>query len=227
MLVVANGENAAGGVGITPEIADELLFSGVDLITSGNHIWKKGAIVPYIENSQQLLRPANFPPGAPGEGVRTIESSEGRAVVINLQGRVFMAPLDCPFRTCKNILDNLPSEIRMRVVDFHAEATSEKQAMGWFLDGSVSVVVGTHTHVQTADERILPEGTGYITDVGMTGAQSSVIGMDKDVALRRIIGGVPEPFVVAKRNIELQGVAVEIDPHTGKCMRISRLKIPL
>jgi len=227
LLVVANGENAAGGMGITPEVADELLFSGIDLLTSGNHIWKKRSIVPYIENSQQLLRPANYPPGAPGTGAKIVELNDGQAVIINIQGRVFMPPLDCPFRSCRKILDDLPSGIKLRLVDFHAEATSEKQAMGWFLDGSVSLVVGTHTHVQTADERILPEGTGYITDVGMTGAQSSVIGMDKEIALKRIIDGIPEQFVVAKKNIELQGVAAEIDLHTGKCSRINRLKIGL
>jgi hypothetical protein len=226
-LVVANGENAAGGMGITPEVADELLFSGVDILTSGNHIWKKRAIVPYLESSQQLLRPANYPPGAPGKGVQIVESEEEQAVVINLQGRVFMPPLDCPFRTCRDILDNLPQGINIRIVDFHAEATSEKQAMGWFLDGRVSLVIGTHTHVQTADERILPAGTGYITDAGMTGAQSSVIGMDKEVALRRLIEGVPEQFVVAKRGIEFQGVVADIEPFTGKCNHLSRLKIPL
>jgi metallophosphoesterase (TIGR00282 family) len=225
MLVVANGENAAGGMGITPEVADELLFSGVDILTSGNHIWKKKAILTYLDSSEQLLRPANYPPGAPGKGVRIFEDKQ--AVVINVQGRVFMPPLDCPFRTCGDILDSLPREMSIRIVDFHAEATSEKQAMGWFLDGRVSLVVGTHTHVQTADERILPGGTGYITDAGMTGAQNSVIGMDKETALKRLVEGVPEQFMVAKKGIEFQGVVADIEPLTGRCNYLNRLKISL
>jgi len=227
VLVAANGENGAGGIGLTPEVADELLFSGVDIITSGNHIWKKRSIQPYLDSSSQLLRPANYPRGAPGRGVQVVRKEHLSIAVINVQGRVFMPPLDCPFQTCRRILDELSPEIKIKMVDFHAEATSEKQAMGWFLDGKVSLVLGTHTHVQTADERILPMGTGYITDVGMSGSQSSVIGMKREVAIKRIMMGMPEQFVVAKKNIELQGVLADVDDYTGKCNKIERLKIPV
>lgn len=227
LLVIANGENSSGGIGITPEAADELLFYGVDVLTSGNHIWKKRAILPYLDSNPRLLRPANYPPELPGAGLCLIESDEGPVAVINLQGRVFMPPIDCPFRSCDALLASLPAEVKMKIVDFHGEASSEKQCMGWHLDGKVSLVVGTHTHVQTADERILPEGAGYITDIGMTGATLSVIGMNKDVAIKRLLTGVPEQFQVAKKDIELQGVVAEIDPVTGKCNKISRLKTAL
>ena len=163
-LVVANGENASGGIGITPQVADFLLGQGIDLLTSGNHIWKHKEIMPYLEDTDRLLRPANYPPETPGRGYAIVETAAGeRVAVINLEGRVFMNPLECPFRTVDQILKDLPKEVKVILVDMHAEATSEKQAMGWFLDGRVSAVLGTHTHVQTADDRVLPGGTGYIT----------------------------------------------------------------
>jgi len=226
-LVVANGENASGGLGITPQVADQLLSQGIDLLTSGNHIWKHKEILPYLEETDRLLRPANYPPETPGRGVAIVETAAGeRAAVLNLEGRVFMSPLECPFRTAEQVLASLPKEVKVILVDMHAEATSEKQAMGWFLDGRVSAVVGTHTHVQTADERVLPGGTGYITDAGMTGPVDSVIGMKKEIILERFLSQRPQPFKVAAQNIQLQGVVLKIDPQ-GRCQELTRLHLPL
>ena len=226
-LVVANAENAAGGIGVTPQTAEELLSRGVDLLTTGNHVWKHKEILPYLEETDRLLRPANYPPGTPGVGHAVVETAGGeKACVINLEGRVFMNPLECPFRTVEAILAGLPPDIKVVLVDMHAEATSEKLAMGWFLDGRVSAVLGTHTHVQTADERVLPGGTGYITDVGMTGPTNSVIGMKKDIILERFLTQRPQPFKVAGANIQLQGVIIKTDPQ-GRCQEISRLQVPL
>jgi len=226
-LVVANGENASGGIGITPQVADQLLSQGIDLLTSGNHIWKHKEILPYLEETDRLLRPANYPPGTPGRGFAIVETAAGeRAAVLNLEGRVFMSPLECPFRTAEQVLASLPKEVKVILVDMHAEATSEKQAMGWFLDGRVSAVVGTHTHVQTADERVLPGGTGYITDVGMTGPVDSVIGMKKEIILERFLTQRPQPFKVAAQNIQLQGVLLKIDGQ-GHCQELTRLHLPL
>jgi metallophosphoesterase (TIGR00282 family) len=226
-LVVANGENASGGLGITPQVADQLLSQGIDLLTSGNHIWKHKEILPYLEETDRLLRPANYPPETPGRGFAIVETAAGeRAAVLNLEGRVFMNPLECPFRTAEQVLASLPKEVKVILVDMHAEATSEKQAMGWFLDGRVSAVVGTHTHVQTADERILPAGTGYITDAGMTGPVDSVIGMKKEIILERFLTQRPQPFKVAAQNIQLQGVVLKIDGQ-GHCQELTRLHLPL
>jgi len=226
-LVVANGENASGGLGITPQVADQLLSQGIDLLTSGNHIWKHKEILPYLEETDRLLRPANYPPETPGRGFAIVETAAGeRAAVLNLEGRVFMSPLECPFRTAEQVLASLPKEVKVILVDMHAEATSEKQAMGWFLDGRVSAVVGTHTHVQTADERVLPGGTGYITDVGMTGPVDSVIGMKKEIILERFLTQRPQPFKVAAQNIQLQGVILKIDGQ-GHCQELTRLHLPL
>jgi metallophosphoesterase (TIGR00282 family) len=226
-LVVANGENASGGIGITPQVADQLLSQGIDLLTSGNHIWKHKEILPYLQDTDRLLRPANYPPETPGRGVALVETAAGeRAAVVNLEGRVFMSPLECPFRTVEHILAGLPPEVKVILVDMHAEATSEKQAMGWFLDGRVSAVVGTHTHVQTADERVLPGGTGYLSDVGMTGPVDSVIGMKKEIILERFWSQRPQPFKVAAQNIQLQGVLLTIDPE-GRCREVTRLILPL
>jgi metallophosphoesterase (TIGR00282 family) len=226
-LVVANGENASGGLGITPQVADHLLSQGIDLLTSGNHIWKHKEILPYLDETDRLLRPANYPPETPGRGVAIVETAAGqRAAVVNLEGRVFMNPLECPFRTAEQVLASLPKEIKVILVDMHAEATSEKQAMGWFLDGRVSAVVGTHTHVQTADERVLPGGTGYITDAGMTGPVDSVIGMKKEIILERFLSQRPQPFKVAAQNIQLQGVILKIDSQ-GRCQELTRLHLPL
>jgi len=226
-LVVANGENASGGIGITPQVADQLLGLGIDLLTSGNHIWKHKEILPYLEETDRLLRPANYPPETPGRGFAVVETAAGeRAAVVNLEGRVFMSSLECPFRTAEHILAGLPKEIKVILVDMHAEATSEKQAMGWFLDGRVSAVLGTHTHVQTADERVLPGGTGYISDVGMTGPVDSVIGMKKEIILERFWSQRPQPFKVAAQNIQLQGLLLKIDPQ-GRCREVTRILQPL
>jgi metallophosphoesterase (TIGR00282 family) len=226
-LVVANGENASGGIGITPQVADQLLSQGVDLLTSGNHIWKHKEILPYLEDTDRLLRPANYPPETPGRGLAIVETAAGEpAAVINLEGRVFMNALECPFRTVDRLLETLTPEVKVILVDMHAEATSEKQAMGWHLDGRVSAVVGTHTHVQTADERILPGGTGYITDAGMTGPVDSVIGMKREIILERFLTQRPQPFKVATQNLELQGVVLKIDAQ-GRCREVSRIHLPI
>jgi len=223
-LVVGNAENASGGIGITPPVADQLLNMGMDLLTSGNHIWKHKDIIPYLEDTDRLIRPANYPPGTPGRGYMLLETALGEKVaVINLEGRVFMNPLECPFRTVDGVLSQLPSEVKVILVDMHAEATSEKLAMGWYLDGRVSAVVGTHTHVQTADERVLPQGTGYITDVGMTGPLNSVIGMKTEVILERFLTQRPQPFKVASQNIQIQGVVLKFDDQ-GRCQEIIRLQ---
>jgi hypothetical protein len=223
-LVVGNAENASGGIGITPAVADQLLNMGMDLLTSGNHIWKHKEIIPYLEDTDRLLRPANYPPGAPGRGHLVLETALGEKVaVINLEGRVFMNPLECPFRTADLVLSQIPPEVKVILVDMHAEATSEKLAMGWYLDGRVSAVVGTHTHVQTADERMLAKGTGYITDVGMTGPLNSVIGMKTEVILERFLSQRPQPFKVASQNIQLQGVVLKFDDQ-GRCREIIRLQ---
>jgi 2',3'-cyclic-nucleotide 2'-phosphodiesterase len=227
-LVVANCENASGGLGITPQVADQLLSQGVDLLTSGNHIWKHKEILPYLDDTDRLLRPANYPPETtPGRGLAMVETAAGEPVaVINLEGRVFMSSLECPFRTVDKLLETLPREVKVILVDLHAEATSEKQAMGWYLDGRVSAMVGTHTHVQTADERILPHGTGYITDVGMTGPVDSVIGMNREIILERFLTQRPHPFKVATQNIQLQGVVLKIGAD-GRCREIKRVMMPL
>ena len=226
-LVVGNGENASGGLGITPAVADQLLNNGIDLLTSGNHIWKHKEIQAYLADTDRLLRPANYPPESPGRGYAVVETAAGEPVaVINLEGRVFMNPLDCPFRTVDRILNDLPQEVKVIVVDMHAEATSEKQAMGWFLDGRVSAVVGTHTHIQTADARVLPGGTGYLTDAGMTGPVDSVIGMRREIILERFWSQMPQPFKVATQNIQLQGVLLKIDPQ-GRCREIQSLQVGL
>jgi metallophosphoesterase (TIGR00282 family) len=226
-LVVANGENASGGLGITPQVADQFLSQGVDLLTSGNHIWKHKEILPYLNDTDRLLRPANYPPDAPGRGLAMVETAAGEPVaVINLEGRVFMSSLECPFRTVDQLLQTLPPEVKVILVDMHAEATSEKQALGWYLDGRVSAMVGTHTHVQTADERILPGGTGYISDVGMTGPVDSVIGMNREIIVERFLTQRPHPFKVATQNLQLQGVVLKIDAG-GRCQEITRVVMPL
>jgi metallophosphoesterase (TIGR00282 family) len=196
-------------------------------MTSGNHIWDKIEILPYIEEHRTLLRPHNFPPGAPGTGVHLGATAGGVPVaVVNLMGRVFMSPLLCPFRMADQILAEIGDRSRVVLVDFHAEATSEKVALGWYLDGRVSAVIGTHTHVQTADERVLPQGTAYITDVGMTGARDSVIGIEKELAIRRFLQQMPVRFACAKRNPRLCAVVVDVDENTGRARGIERIDIP-
>jgi len=226
-LVIANGENAAGGLGITSLIADQLLGYGIDVLTSGNHIWKHKEIIPYLEGTDRLIRPANYPPETPGREFTLVETAAGeKAAVLNLEGRVFMNAIECPFRTADRVLAAIPPQVKVILVDMHAEATSEKQALGWHLDGRVSVVVGTHTHVQTADERILPGGTGYITDAGMTGPVDSVIGMKREIILERFLTQRPQPFRVATQNMQLQGVVLKIDAQ-GRCQEVQRVQLPL
>ncbi|NOX97066.1 MAG: TIGR00282 family metallophosphoesterase [Nitrospirae bacterium] len=225
-LSVANGENAAGGTGITPKIMNQLFFCGVDIITSGNHLWDKKEIIPTIDKERRLLRPANYPPGVPGLGSTVAETASGlRIGIINLSGRVFMPALDCPFRTAEREIEKLRKKTQLILVDIHAEATSEKIAMGWFLDGKVSAVVGTHTHVQTADERIMPQGTAYITDVGMTGSAESVIGVKTDLILRRFLTQLPVRFEPAEEDIYLSAVVLDLNPSTGKANSIERVRM--
>jgi hypothetical protein len=224
---IANAENAAGGFGITPQIADELLQGEIDLLTSGNHIWDKRAIIPYLADQPRLLRPYNYPAAAPGKGLFVGDSACGvRLAVINMQGRVFMPTLDCPFNAAETAIEAARKQTPGIIVDFHAEATSEKQAFAWFVDGRVSAVVGTHTHVQTADERILPKGTAFITDVGMTGPIDSVIGSVPALALDRFMRQVPTRLEPAGGNTRLCGVVIEIDEATGTAVSIQRLDVP-
>ncbi|OLB13256.1 MAG: metallophosphoesterase [Candidatus Rokubacteria bacterium 13_2_20CM_69_10] len=223
-LVVVNVENAAAGFGVTPQIAREVLDQGADVMTSGNHIWDKKEIVEYITKENLLLRPANFPAGTPGVGHVTVKAGPHRVAVVNLMGRVFMSAIDCPFRKADEILNELTKETRVVLVDMHAEATSESVAMGWYLDGRVSAVVGTHRHVQTADERVLPGGTAYITDLGMTGPIDSVIGVDKDLILQRFLTQMPVRFEAAKGPAALHGVVITVDPETGRASDIVRIR---
>ena len=225
-LAVANCENAAAGFGITPRLAEQLLECGIEVLCGGNHIWDRKEILDYLPQQPRLLRPANFPAGAPGQGLFVGQTRGGVPfAVLHLQGRTFLPPLDCPFRTADQALAGLPEGVRVVLVDFHAEATSEKQAMGWYLDGRVSAVIGTHTHVATADERILPGGTAYITDVGMTGPHDSVIGMDREAVLRRFLTGLPTRFEVAAENIQLNAVRIDVDPATGRAHQIARVRL--
>jgi metallophosphoesterase (TIGR00282 family) len=224
--VVANVENAADGFGITPDLSEELLACGVDCMTSGNHIWDKTEILAYLPGQPRLLRPLNYPDGAPGAGVHLGETPGGVPIaVINLMGRVFMPPCDNPFPAADRALASLQGKARLILVDMHAEATSEKQAMGHHLDGRATAVLGTHTHVQTADETILPGGTAYITDVGMTGPYESVIGIEKNLALKKFLTGLPVRFTTAKRDPRLCGVLLEADPETGRALLIERIQV--
>jgi metallophosphoesterase (TIGR00282 family) len=222
-LIVANGENAAGGIGITPDICRQLLAQ-VDVLTSGNHIWDKKDAVDYLDQEPRLLRPANYPSPNPGKGIYAFEAKEGfHVAVLNLQGRVFMEPIDCPFRAADRELKSLEDRNPIMLVDFHAEATSEKQAMGWYLDGRVAAVVGTHTHVPTADEKILARGTAFITDVGMVGGYESVIGLKKEQAIQRFLTSRPQRFEPGKLGLMFSSVYVEVDTNTRKAVSIQRL----
>ncbi len=224
-VVIANGENAAGGNGITREIGRELFQWGVDVITMGNHVWNNKDIYSYILQEKRVIRPANYPAGAPGAGLHILTGRNGVSMaVLNVSGRVFMAALDCPFRRVDELLATLPKDIKVILLDFHAEATSEKVAMGWYLDGRVSAVCGTHTHIQTADERILPQGTAYITDVGMTGPRDSVIGMKKEVVIEKFISQMPRRFEVATGTYQLNGVVIDVDEETGLAYAIQRVQ---
>jgi len=223
-LVIANAENAAAGFGITREIGDQLLEWGVDVMTSGNHIWDKKEALSYIGAEPRLLRPANYPAGAPGNGSYLARTRDGRSVgVVNVMGRVFMLNIDDPFAVVLREIEALKERTRIVFVDFHAEATSEKIAMGWHLDGRVTAVVGTHTHVQTADERILPKGTAFLTDVGMTGPHDSIIGVDIEAALGKFLTALPARFETATGNPRLHAVIVEADEQTGRAIEIERL----
>ncbi len=223
-FVVANCENAAGGAGITPGTADELFRAGVDVLTSGNHVWRKREAFDLLKLDHRVLRPANYPDGAPGTGSTIVKTLSGQQVgVLNVMGRVFMEPLDCPFRTAQRELARLKAVTPVVIVDMHAEATSEKVAMGWFLDGKASCVFGTHTHIPTADERILPHGTAFITDVGMTGPYDSVIGRRVDQILERFLSSLPRKSDVAEGNVQLRGLLVEVNPATGTAASVARI----
>jgi metallophosphoesterase (TIGR00282 family) len=225
-LVLANAENAAAGFGITPSLVEELLDLDIAVLTSGNHIWDKKEIYPYFRDqvNGRLLRPANYAPDTPGRGLFIGKTAAGVGyAVMNLQGRIFMPPLDCPFRKADEVLRSIPEEVKIRIVDMHAEATSEKQALGWYLDGRVTAVLGTHTHVPTADETILPQGTAYLTDVGMTGPYESIIGMDRQAVIQRFLDQMPTRFEVAKGDVRLSGVLLDADPETGRTFSIQRV----
>ncbi|WP_366921757.1 TIGR00282 family metallophosphoesterase [Metallumcola ferriviriculae] len=219
-LVIANGENIAGGIGVTRETVAELYNSGVDVITTGNHVWDKKDVFNFIDQDQYIVRPANYPPETPGKGYTIITIDNVNVAVVSLAGRVFMEPLDCPFRTAKDKLDSIHNKADVFIVDFHAEATSEKQALAWFLDGRVSAVCGTHTHVQTNDARILPGGTAFISDVGMTGPYNSVLGVDKDLVIKKFTGQLPVRFEVANGPCQFNAVIVEVDICLGRAKEI-------
>jgi metallophosphoesterase (TIGR00282 family) len=225
-LVIANGENAAGGFGLTTDTARELFDLGVNGLTSGNHIWDKKEQVPLVLASQRIVRPANYPDGVAGRGSMILTTPGGiKVAVLNLEGRVFMKYLDCPFRVADREIELLRRETPIILVDFHAEATSEKASLGWYLDGRVSAVIGTHTHVQTADERILTQGTAYMSDAGMTGSFDSVIGIGKDEAIRKFLTQLPVKFEVPKKDIRLNGAVITVDESTGRAMAIERIAI--
>ncbi len=225
-FVIANVENSAAGFGVTGDIADTILSYGVEVMTSGNHIWDKKEILDYIPRQHKLLRPANFPSGVPGRGSCLARTGGGEPIgVLNLMGRVFMTPLDDPFALAVQEIENLRAKARVVIVDFHAEATSEKIAMGWHLDGRATAVLGTHTHVQTADDRILPKGTAYITDVGMTGPHDSIIGVTVEAALARFRTSMPAKFEAATGPGRLNAVIITAEPSTGKATAIERLSL--
>lgn len=225
-FAIMNAENLAGGFSITPSIGEQLFAAGIDVMTSGNHIFDKKEAIPYIGKQPRLLRPANYPPGTPGSGIWTGQVRGVPVAVMNVMGRVFMPPSDDPFRTVDGLLNSLSSEVKVRLVDIHAEATSEKVAMGWFLDGRVSAVVGTHTHVQTSDERILPKGTAYLTDVGMTGSYAGVIGMNTTDVIARFTSATAGRAGHASGDVKICALVVEVDVETGKAQRIERLNLP-
>jgi metallophosphoesterase (TIGR00282 family) len=225
-FTIANGENAAGGFGVTLPVVEDLFAAGIDVITTGNHVWDKREALQLLPKEHRLLRPLNYPPGTPGVGSVVMKDRLGHRIgVLNIEGRVFMRPQDCPFRAAEDEIRRMKEETPVIIVDFHAEATSEKLAMGWHLDGKASAVFGTHTHVQTADEQILPEGTAYITDVGMTGPSESVIGVKKEIILRRFLTSMPERFETAKGGPQFQAVIADIDPEDGRASAIIRLSL--
>jgi len=220
--VVANIENAAGGFGITPEMSRKMFTYGIDIQTSGNHVWDRVQVLEYLDECPRLLRPANYPQPAPGHGSFVDTVGVHKAAVINLMGRVFMSNIDCPFRTADQEIEKIQGQTPIILIDFHGEATSEKQALLYYLDGRVSAVIGTHTHVQTADEKISPRGTAYITDAGMTGPHDSIIGMEKGPSLGRFLTGTPKRFTTATDDVRIQGVVIRIDADTGMALHIDR-----
>ncbi len=222
-VVIANAENAAGGRGLTPSLAEELFSAGADALTMGDHTWDQKDLAPYLDREKRIVRPANFPPGCPGSGFVKLETRHGEVAVLNLIGRVFMPPQDCPLRKADEIINN-HDLCRTIIVDIHAEATSEKIVTGRYLDGRVTAVVGTHTHVQTSDETILPGGTAYITDVGMTGPKDSVLGRSLDPVLGKFLTGMPAKFDVATNDVCMEGVLIETDNKTGRAKRIRRIR---
>lgn len=224
-VATMNAENVAGGFSITPPIADELFDAGIDVMTSGNHIFDKTEIIPYIDANPRLLRPANYPPATPGRGLFVGEVNGFRIAVLNVMGRVFMPPVDDPFRTANDCVRAIPNDVRIRLVDMHCEATSEKYGMGWFLNGRVSAVVGTHTHVPTADERILDKGTAYITDLGMTGSYSGVIGMERSGVIERFTKFPAPRAEHSKGDVRLCAVVIAIDEDTGRAVSIERIRV--
>ncbi|HUQ31225.1 MAG TPA: TIGR00282 family metallophosphoesterase [Pyrinomonadaceae bacterium] len=224
-LAVMNAENVAGGFSITPSLADQLFDAGIDVMTSGNHIYDKREVIPYIQRQPRLLRPANYPPNSPGSGMWVGEAKGVRVAVLNLIGRVFMGPADDPFRAVDELLTTLPEDVKVRLVDMHAEATSEKAAMGWYLDGRVSAVVGTHTHVQTADERVLTEGTAYLTDIGMTGSYAGVIGMDRQDVINRFTSALHKRAEHSVGMVRICAAVIDVDEATGRSREISRLSL--
>ncbi len=223
-LCVANVENAAGIFGVTERVVIDIVASGVDVMTSGNHVWDKREGVELLDSRTDLLRPANYPPGVAGRGIVVRETPLGHVAVMNLQGRTFMGAIDCPFRAADGLLAEIPSSVRVILVDFHAEATSEKQALGRYLDGRVSAVIGTHTHVQTADERILPRGTAFITDAGMVGPIDSIIGVRKEQVIEKFLKGIPVRFEVAGGTSNVDGCLVDVDEQTGRARSIERVR---
>lgn len=224
-IIIANAENAAGGFGVTPDIAEELFSFGIHVLTSGNHVWDKKEIMPYLSKQDRLVRPANYPEGNAGYGSVVISTPAGKAAVLNLEGRVFMSNLDDPFKTADREIERLKRETAVVIIDFHAEATSEKTAFAWYVDGRASAVIGTHTHVQTADERVLPGGTAFITDAGMTGPLDSVIGVKKEEAIARFLYQSPHKFTVPKGPVHLNAVVIDVDAATGKAASIERVRL--
>ncbi|MEK3882215.1 TIGR00282 family metallophosphoesterase [Paenibacillus sp. PL2-23] len=224
-IIIVNGENAAAGRGITKAIAREFFEWGVHGITMGNHTWDNKDIFEWIDDEPRLVRPANFSPEAPGQGMAVIKANGKSLAIINLQGRAFLPPIDCPFRKADELIDQASSSTKAILVDFHAEATSEKIAMGWYLDGRASVVLGTHTHVQTNDDTILPGGTGYLTDVGMVGSKEGVLGMERGAVLHKFLTQLPARFVVDEGNWFLHGLSIEIDEATGKATKLAKIRL--
>jgi metallophosphoesterase (TIGR00282 family) len=227
-FIIINGENAAGGFGITGKLADEFFSWGIDVITGGNHIWDKREMYEYLDNNDNVLRPLNYPMGVPGSGYVIKRAKNGdKVAVVSLQGRVFMTPIDCPFTKIEELFWEIGEDVKTIIIDVHAEASSEKVAMGWFLDGRTSLVFGTHTHVQTSDNKILPKGTGYITDVGMTGSQNGVIGMSVESIIPKFLTSLPQRFQIAEGNERINGLDVEIDTETGVCKKIERVDLSM